>query len=384
MRYISWKRIFGAVLAVCLSFATTSYAKTTQGDIDRAKDAISDLKEQKEEAESEAESITGRKEGLEAELDSLNGRLGAIASSINELESQITGKEAEIEAAAAALTAAEERSGRQYEDMKLRIQFMYENGTTSLWQALFAAESFTDFLNRTEYIESINEYDRAKLEEYRQLAEEIAENKKKLEEDRQALVAMQEEKRARQEEVNSLISQTKNSLAAAEDELARVWSDVGELDEKLKEMIAYEKELEIRKAKEDAARLAAIKEQEKEDTSGVVYVPQGSDEYLLGAIIQCESDGEPYAGKLAVGSVIINRVKSSYFPNTISGVIYQGGQFSPVASGRLAHRLQAGVNAACLQAAREVLDGNITTSCLYFRTNNGIIQGTVIGNHVFY
>lgn len=374
----------GAALAVCLTFATTSYAKTTQRDIDEAKDEINDLKEQKEEAEDEAESITDRKAGLEAELGSLNGQLGAIVSSINELEIKIAAKEAEIETAAAALTAAEEQARQQYEDMKLRIQFMYENGMTSLWQTLFTAESFTDFLNRTEYIASINEYDRAKMEEYRQLAEEIAENKKKLEEDRGALVAMQEKKQARQKEVNSLIDRTKNSLAAAEDELARAWSDVDELDEKLREMIAYEKELEIRKAKEDAARLAAIREQEKEDTSGVVYVPQGSDEYLLGAIIQCESDGEPYAGKLAVGSVVINRVKSSYFPNTISGVIYQSGQFSPVASGRLAHRIEAGVNATCLQAAREVLGGNITTSCLYFRTNNGIIQGTVIGNHVFY
>ncbi len=55
---------------------------------------------------------------------------------------------------------------------------------------------------------------------------------------------------------------------------------------------------------------------------------------------QCEAWGEPYDGKLAVGSVIMNRVRSSYFPNTVSGVIYQGGQFSPVASGRLAYRLE--------------------------------------------
>ena len=104
------------------------------------------------------------------------------------------------------------------------------------------------------------------------------------------------------------------------------------------------------RAKEDAARLAAIKEQEKEDTSTVVYVPTDSDQYLLGAIIQCEAGGESYDGKLAVGSVVINRVKSSYFPNSVSGVIYQSGQFSPVASGRLAYRLEAGVDGSCLQA----------------------------------
>lgn len=384
MRYISWKRVTGAILVLCLLSVTTSYAKTTQGEIDRAKDEIDDLKEQREAAEDKAENITGRKRELEAELDSLNGQLGAIAASINELEGDIAGKEARIGAAGAALAEATEQSGQQYEDMKLRIQFMYENGATSLWEALFAADSFTDFLNRTEYIEAINEYDRAKLEEYRKLVERIAQQKEELEKEKEALLALQEEKKARQDEMNRLIDQTKENIAAAEAELSRAVAEVDELDEELRQMIAYEKELEIQKAKEDAARLAAIREQEKEDTTGVVYVPQGSDEYLLGAIIQCESDGEPYAGKLAVGSVIVNRVKSSYFPGTISGVIYQDGQFSPVASGRLAHRLQAGVNAACLQAAREVLGGNVTTGCLYFRTNNGIIEGTVIGNHVFY
>ena len=104
----------------------------------------------------------------------------------------------------------------------------------------------------------------------------------------------------------------------------------------------------------------------------------------LAAIIQCEAWGESYDGKLAVGSVIMNRVRSSYFPNTVSGVIYQGGQFSPVASGRLAYRLEQGVASDCMSAAQAVLGGTSTTNCLYFRVNNGIIEGTVIGNHVFY
>lgn len=82
--------------------------------------------------------------------------------------------------------------------------------------------------------------------------------------------------------------------------------------------------------------------------------------------------------------MIMNRVRSSYFPNTVSGVIYQGGQFSPVASGRLAYRLEQGVDSDCMSAAQAVLGGMSTTNCLYFRVNNGIIEGTVIGNHVFY
>lgn len=84
-------------------------------------------------------------------------------------------------------------------------------------------------------------------------------------------------------------------------------------------MVEYEKQLEVQKAKEDAARLAAIKEQEKEDTSTVVYVPTDSDQYLLGAIIQCEAGGESYDGKLAVGSVVINRVEEFVFSELCLG-----------------------------------------------------------------
>lgn len=109
-----------------------------------------------------------------------------------------------------------------------------------------------------------------------------------------------------------------------------------------------------------------------------------SDLALLAALIQCEAGGESYEGKLAVGSVVLNRVSSSHFPNTVAGVIYQGGQFSPVASGRFASVLAKGADRSCTQAAGEVLGGNITIGTLYFRVNDGSIPGTVIGNHVFY
>lgn len=109
-----------------------------------------------------------------------------------------------------------------------------------------------------------------------------------------------------------------------------------------------------------------------------------SEVYLLACIIDCESEGEPYAGQLAVGSVVLNRVESKYFPDTITGVVYQKNQFSPVASGRLAYMLNRGPTASCMKAAREVLGGNRTVSCLYFRVNTGAISGTVIGHHVFY
>lgn len=384
MRHIFWKRMAAVVLVFCSLIVSTAYADTTQDSINDAKEQIDNLQDQKEDAENQVDDISSQKEGLESDLGELNGQLTRIISSINELENQISTKEDEIAQAETDLAEAEAACQQQYDDMKLRIQFMYENGSASVWDMLLESTSFTDFLNRTEYITEINNYDREMLVEYQTLQADIAEQKGALEEDHAELLAMKEDMEAQQSQVNSLISTTQSNIAAANQALEDAQANVKDLEAQIAAMIEYEQQLEIQKAQEDAARLAAIRQQEQEDTTGVVYVPMDSDAYLLGAIIQCESEGEPYAGKVAVGSVIMNRVKSSYFPNTISGVIYQNGQFSPVASGRLAYRLEAGVNSECLQAAQEVLNGNITLNCLYFRRNNGIISGTVIGNHVFY
>lgn len=384
MKNILWRSCMAVVVLCGLLSVNISYAETTQQNIEDAKNEISNIQNKKDEAEKEADNISNKKEEIEKDIGNLNEELKRIVSDANELEQLILEKEEEIAAAKLELAAAERQCEQQYEDMKLRIQFMYENSTRNTWEKLLDAASLLDFLNRTEYITKITNYDRSKLTEFENLQQELADKKTQLEADMEELLAMQEKLKQNQSRINGLISTAQANLAQANEALANAQENIEELEEKLVQMIEYERQLEIQKAREDAARMEEIKRQEQEDTSGVVYVPADSDAYLLGAIIQCEADGEPYSGKLAVGSVVLNRVKSSYFPNTVSGVIYQGGQFSPVASGRLAYRLEAGVNETCLQAAQEVLNGSITTNWLYFRTNTGAIQGMIIGNHVFY
>lgn len=105
---------------------------------------------------------------------------------------------------------------------------------------------------------------------------------------------------------------------------------------------------------------------------------------LLSAIIFCEAGGESYAGQVAVGAVVLNRVKSSSFPNSISGVVYQSGQFSPVANGALARALSNGNYRHCTSAAQAALAGSDNTGgAKFFHRVNGA-AGLVIGNHVFY
>lgn len=135
----------------------------------------------------------------------------------------------------------------------------------------------------------------------------------------------------------------------------------------------------------DEAALAAAEAQaaaEARAASQAVSVSQG-DLDLMAAIIECEAGGEPYEGKIGVGAVVMNRVRSSQFPNTISEVIYQSGQFSPVASGKLASVLSRGARQDCYDAARDVFAGaNTVGDCLFFHAGGG--NGLTIANQTFY
>lgn len=111
--------------------------------------------------------------------------------------------------------------------------------------------------------------------------------------------------------------------------------------------------------------------------------------YMLAQIIYAEAKGEPYNGKIAVGNVILNRVKSEQFPDTIRGVIFQNGQFSPVSDGSIYNQ----PNETSLRAAKEVLNGKkvVGSDALYFYNPRTATDGwifsrptiTQIGNHRF-
>lgn len=148
-------------------------------------------------------------------------------------------------------------------------------------------------------------------------------------------------------------------------------------------------QIEAREAAEEAKRKAAEeaakkKKQENKKKNYGSYAATASDVELLGALIQCEAGNQSYEGKVAVGAVVMNRVRSKAYPNTIYGVIYAAGQFSPAGSGLVDKRLQKGVSSSCIKAAEEALSGNSPVgSATHFRPV-GNHDGTIIGGHVFW
>ena len=150
---------------------------------------------------------------------------------------------------------------------------------------------------------------------------------------------------------------------------------------------------------EVAARQQAAEEEEASADSGAGTgsqpspgrqnagsIPAGtSDVTLLAALIQCEAGNESYEGQLAVGAVVVNRVKSASYPDTVSDVIFASGQFTPAGSGKVARLIANGnISSSCIQAANEALSGVTNVGgATHFRRAGGR-DGIVIGNHVFW
>ncbi len=149
------------------------------------------------------------------------------------------------------------------------------------------------------------------------------------------------------------------------------------------EAARLEAEAQAKAAAEEAARLEA--EAQQAALAAQTAAISAEELKLLANIIYCEAGSESYVGKVAVGNVIMNRVKSASQPNTITEVVYAKGQFSPVRNGSLQRALSSDkADAACYQAAIEALAGaQPVGGKLFFRRNNGR-SGQVIGHHVFY
>ena len=148
--------------------------------------------------------------------------------------------------------------------------------------------------------------------------------------------------------------------------------------------IEEEKAALAKKAEEEAAAQAA----QTTETSTVQNASVSAsydDVTLLAALIQCEAGNECYEGQLAVGAVVMNRLRSGAYPSSISGVIYQSGQFPPAGQGMVASIAANGPKSSCVQAAQQALGGSDNTggATCFSRASSGR-AGVVIGNHVFY
>jgi len=379
----------GLLLALVLAISMTGvpagivYATSTQEKLDQAKEEKEQTESQLNETKENLEGLKEEKNQLEGQLADLNEKLTIVSNNLNDLEEQIADKEVEIKNTEEELAEAKATEEHQYESMKERIRFMYERSDYALIETLLGSGSLAEALNKADYVEQIAAYDRQKLDEYEATRIKIQEEEAKLKKEKEDLDALREQVKAEKKKVNSYVKQTSSEITATSSEISDAEAKALAYEAQIKEQEANIEYLKKKLAEEQAlSKLAA--QSKWRDISEVEF--EESDRYLLANLIYCEAGGEPYAGQVAVGAVVINRVLSSVYPNTVTGVIYQKYQFSPVGSGRLAIALAENrATASCYKAADEAMSGQTNVgNCVYFRTPIPGLTGIQIGGHIFY
>ena len=372
------------VAALVTGLSLSAYATSdTREKIEQAEREREQTKGQLDETKENISGLQGELNTLQGQLNNLNDQLSEVSDRLSELEGQIEEKEQEITETQAALEEAQADADNQYEAMKSRIQYAYERNDYTLLEGMLGAESISDMLNYYDYVSAISAYDEQKLQEFQALRDRIEQEEKKLQEERAQLAEYRVEVEAEQAKVSGYISSTSSDIAENAGQLSNAQAEAEAYEARIKAQDADIAALKKKLAEELAmSRLAS--QSAKRDISEVSFAD--SDRYLLANLIYCEAGGEPYAGQLAVGAVVINRMLSSVYPDTITGVIYQKSQFSPVGSGRLAVALaEDRATPACYQAADEAMSGVTNVGdCVYFRTPIEGLTGISIGGHIFY
>lgn len=380
----------GVTIIMVISLLLCTAPVTVYADIKETEEKLNQAKEEREktksalgETEDELEGLQDTLEGLKGQLSSLNADLTEVSENLALLEERVEIKEEEIKKTGEELEEARAIEEEQYAAMKKRVQFMYERRDYVLLEMLFGSASFSDLLNRNEYIEQLSAYDRKQLDLFKETRKNIEDTEARLLQEKEELDALKVQVEAEKSRVAGLVSQTSGKVSSNERLISEAEAEMIEYERQLQEQNNSIAELQKQLAEE--RRLSQLAAQSSwRDISEISFAD--GDRYLLANLIYCEAGNQPYSGQVAVGAVVMNRVMSSVFPDTVVGVIYQNKQFSPVASGRLALALaEDHATAACYKAADEAMSGATTVgNCLFFRTPIEGLTGTQIGGHIFY
>ena len=262
----------GLFLGLCAVFS--SYAAS--GELEDAREQMSALEEEKERVEGALQDLESLKSDTAAYVQQLDGELSAVSEGLVRLGGGITAKEEEIGQAQERLAQAKAQEESQYASMKLRIQYMYENGQTSTLETILDAGSISELLNRAEYASQIAAYDRRMLTAYGEAKEAVRLEEETLETERQSLLALEESTRAKENSLNELMTAKTAQLDAYE---AQISQAEGELDQynadiAAQEQLMQEIEAELRRREEEARKQAQAQGQtyETADLGNISFI----------------------------------------------------------------------------------------------------------------
>ena len=263
------KRLCSMVLALTILVTGVPVSATSIKNIqsEKAKNE-SELKN----IQSKISGIESQKSALSSEVSSLNDDLTDTLLNIEVLESDLADKEAEIEQAEKDYEAAKATEEQQYDSMKKRIQYLYETGQESYLEMLLTSDSVADLVNKVDYAEELQEYDRRLLDEYKAAKQAVIDLQAQLEEEKQELLEMEEQLKQEKANLESVIAQKRSQIADFDSQLSAAKAKVSEYQKKIKEQNAQIKQLQ----KEEEAKRKAAAAQSSTSSAGSSTASSGS------------------------------------------------------------------------------------------------------------
>lgn len=254
-------------------FASADTSKSYQDEIDAAKAKKEELEKERKELEQKVEELKQQKDDMNAYIEQMDMQYLDLMSSIEELEAEIAEHEEQLAATRELLAQVKAQEAEQYDTMKKRIRYLYENGETGFLDVLFGNGSLTDMLNEMEYRAAITEYDNGLLERYNATKLQVQDAEALLTAQLEELNAFKESREFELAQVEELIQAKAAELEALAasigvdeemlfmywDEIVTMGADIEELEKKEAERIAEEE----RKRKEEEERLRRLEEERK-------------------------------------------------------------------------------------------------------------------------
>lgn len=245
-------RVMAAMLAACLCFSIQ--ASATESEL---KEQQKETQRQLDEINKQMKNIESQQRAVLAEIDSLGSDLMELVMNLEILEADLELKQEELDQAKADYEAAKKQEEEQYEAMKLRIQYIYEEGETDYLTMFLEANSFADFLNRQEYAQEIHKQDREMLTAYQETRAQVAELRDQLEQEKAEMETLQAEYEEEKAAVESTLAQKKAQEADYENQLSSAQAKAKEYKNKIKEQTAQLKKLEAERRRREAEAAAA-------------------------------------------------------------------------------------------------------------------------------
>ena len=261
------KRIISLVLSACLivGSAVQGGAATTQEKISDAKAQQQENQSSLQQTQEKIQELESKKGESETYLADLNTQLDDLRSSLEKLQNDYDAKQEELTQLQSDLEDAKADEAQQYEAMKLRIRYMYENSASNYMNLLFESGSISDFLNQAENISQMSKYDRDMLDTYRETKEAIQTKEEQVAQEKEEIVALQQESADKQAAVEELVEATYQQIREYQEDIQSQQTAENDLLTKISSQEDAINDL-LRQAKEEeaAARLAAQQAAAKE------------------------------------------------------------------------------------------------------------------------